>query len=375
MSKQFSGRSFVSVCIFVSFWVMLITSILMFAKRHTVTTSMMHTVLGTALLLLAVWHLKNNFPSLKQHFRFRSRGSNGKANLALPIALILGLGLVVLSLLQFRPLLAFYEWGSRLRAGDEAVPQEEFTYVRVSQSPLNAGGLALTIDLRTGPYFAWPQYAIWLETMDGQFIQPLYVTGKLAANNFSTKVGRKDKNLVFTSNPMTSGEFDPEQIFDFKNEPETAAQRQRPESLPVFLHKLNGHVHQSAPAGSKTLDGYSGATITNSFLLSSRTRTPVENAFKVRMEINQSFDFNDYYSSNRYPDDPIYSGDGYSAQPSVVYEAVIDPTSQQKYYPMTLIGRGHHSGRDGVLYRDLQNLTTALELVDRIIVEVGDGLL
>ena len=95
----------------------------------------------------------------------------------------------------------------------------------------------------------------------------------------------------------------------------------------------------------------------------------------MRIVIILSFDFNEYYSSNRYPDDPIYSGDGYSAQPSVVYEAVIDPTSQQKYYPMTLIGRGHHSGRDGVLYRDLQNLTTALELVDRIIVEVGDGLL
>jgi hypothetical protein len=88
------------------------------------------------------------------------------------------------------------------------------------------------------------------------------------------------------------------------------------------------------------------------------------------LEINQSFDFNEFYSSDRYPDDPIYSGNGYSAQPSVVYEAIIDTTASQRYFPMAVVGRGHHSGQDGKLYQELDRLTTALELVDRVIVEI-----
>jgi hypothetical protein len=232
-------------------------------------------------------------PSLKQHGKLRSRAG---PNLAMPVALTFGFGLLVLSLFEFRPFLAFYEWGNQLRAGDTSTQLGQFTYVRVNHAPANASGLALSVDVRTGPSFAWPQYAIWVETMEGEFIQVLYVTHKLAENNFSTKSVKKDSNLVFTSNLATSGELDSEQLFNFKNE---------------------------------------------------------------------------YYSSNRFPDDPIYSGDGYSAQPSVVYETVIDPASLQTYYPMTLVGHGHHSGKDGLLYKDLKNLTTALQILDRIIVEVG----
>jgi len=37
---------------------------------------------------------------------------------------------------------------------------------------------------------------------------------------------------------------------------------------------------------------------------------------------------------------------------------------------MTLIGRGHHSGKNGKLYKNMDDFTTALELIDRIIMEV-----
>lgn len=372
MLSKIQLRIFVSLSLLLFFFVMLTTSVLMFTRQHNTTTALMHTLLGSAMLLLIVWHLKNNFAALKQHVKLRFHGRSAGFNLALPIALTVVSALAISSFFHFRPFMVFYAWGSTLRAGDMASPQNQFTYLRVNTTPQLAAGVKLTIDLRTGPYFAWPQYAFWLETLDGEFIQPLYVTGKLASNNFNVRVERTDESLVFTSNPLESAEYDGESLFRFIEEPETAEQRMRPESLPVFLHKAMQR--DMAPGGSLdgSFDAYTGATIVESFLLRTQTQKATLQQYRLRFEINQSFDFNSYYSSNRFPDDPIYSGNGYGAQPSVVYETIIDPGSNQRYYPMKIIGRGHHSGKDGKIYSELNNMTTALEIVDRIIIEI-DG--
>jgi hypothetical protein len=118
------------------------------------------------------------------------------------------------------------------------------------------------------------------------------------------------------------------------------------------------------------LDGYTGATLLNNYLLSSSLKNPQSGKYTVFLEINQSFDFNDYYSSDRFPNDKIYSGDGFSAQPSVVYQAQIDFDSSTQLYPMTLVGHGHHSGQNGEIDINTENLTTALAIVDRIIVDI-----
>ncbi|MBK8187390.1 MAG: hypothetical protein IPK77_09240 [Cellvibrio sp.] len=147
----------------------------------------------------------------------------------------------------------------------------------------------------------------------------------------------------------------------------------RPESLPVFLHALgiqskSGYFFPEAIP--KEMDGYAGATFMDNFVLASKAMSDLPKQFKLRFEINQSFDFNDYYSSDRFPDDAIYSGDGYSAQPSVIYEVTIDMDNPQPIYAMQLIGHGHHSGKDGSIYPDIGQLTTATHIVDRILVEV-----
>ncbi|MES2826109.1 MAG: DUF4405 domain-containing protein [Pseudomonadota bacterium] len=373
MSKSFNSRAFISLSIFLSFSVLLVTSILMFIDRHTLLVAMLHTFIGMTLLLVAFWHIKNNLGALLQYFkwRVRARGFEHKFNMAMPLALFATTLVVVLSIIKFSPFLALYEWGNMLRAGDKAEKEIQFTYIRVDKTSANAHGARLTIDLRKGPYFMWPQYAIWLETLDGEFIQPLYVTQKLARNAFSNKVTKRDPSQIFTSNPFDSSNG--EDFFTNDLEPQTSDQRMRPESLPVFLHKLGIQTAAGVfvPTGKDSvIDAYSGATMLDHFLFSSQTEKPLPDSYKVRFEINASFDFNKFYSSDRYPDDPIYSGNGYSAQPSIVYEAIVDTASGQRYFPMAVVGRGHHSGQDGELYKDLENLTTAREMVDRIIVEI-----
>lgn len=369
MSSRFKNRIFVSVSLLLLCGVMMVTSVLMFTRSHNTTTALMHTVLGAVLLVMILWHLKNNISALQQYLKLKTAAGKNGLNTALPAALVMGAGLAVASFFHWAPLAGFYEWGAGLRLHDPDHPQTQLTYIKLEVPAKQAKGAALRIDLRTGPEFAWPQYALWLETLEGKLIQPLYVTRKLAESRFDTKVTRKADGLVFTSNPLDSGERELEAIFDFVDEPGTSGERARPESLPVFLNRLQ--------QAAKTLnyvvtDGYAGATLQQSFLLDTRTRSPITEPYRVRFEINQSFDFNTYYSSDRFPEDPIYSGNGYSAQPSLIYEAVIDPNSDQRYYPMRLLGRGHHSGRDGEIHPDLHNMTTALYIIDRIMIEIPD---
>lgn len=357
----------------------------MFFKPHTPLVSLIHTGIGFLLLAIVIWHLKNNFASLKVYFKLRQAKSGAAVSLALPVAILCGAIILGLAITQSAPFLALYEWGNKLRTAQKVEEKIQFSYVRVNHAKSWEQGNKLVIDLRKGPYFRFPQYAFWLETMEGQFVQPLFITQKLAQNKFTYKQTLRDKNKVFNSDFSGADDETWNKVFAGEYSPETADQRTRPESLPVFLHQLSSKMADNiylpadktvAENKSTTLpaiDGYAGATILDNFLLSAQANKTLPEKYRIRFEINQAFDFNLHYSSDRFPDDPIYSGNGYSAQPSVIYEAIIDTQSPQQYYPMTLIGHGHHSGADGKIYSDLSDLTTAKEIIDRIIVEVRNN--
>lgn len=341
----------------------------MFLRPYQQWVALLHTIFGFWLLLMLLWHLKNNLKPLKVYW---GKPASGGFNPILWGSVGVFSVLVVLVYFQATPFMQFYRWGQSLRAAQAGIADEQQTYQIRRIQPAGATGSLLTIEVRKGPFFLWPQYAIWLETLDGKFIQPLYVTGKLADNNFANKVTRKDPQRVFTDNPFLSGE-DESEIFDYQWDVASKDERMRPESLPVFLHALGTREKRDVPVSDDpVLDAYSGATITDNFLLTAQALVNLPEKFRIRFEINQSFDFNTYYSSDRFPDDPIYSGNGFSAQPSVIYDAVVSRKDAQSIYLLKLVGQGHHSGKNGNVNPDTSKLTTATQIVDRIIVELHD---
>jgi len=367
-------RSLVSLSIFFIFIVMLLTSILMFIQSHNTSIAITHTIVGLGLLLMLIFHVKNNIKALFNYFKIKLNPASKKYNLTMPVALICISSLVVLSLAQFTPFLSFYNWGNTIRAtdGQAITASEEITFKVVQMDSHTSGGTQLNIELKKGPYFLWPQYAIWLETLAGEFVQPIYVTKAIAKNQFTNKVTRKDKR-VFNSHLIIEQGAIIDELFEFGEDPKTKDTRIRSESLPVFLHKLGSKTSDGlfAPTNGELIsDAFTGATMSDNFELKAKTQESLNGKYKLRFEINHSFDFNSYYSSDRFPEDLIYSGSGYSAQPSVIYEAIIDTNDKNALYNMQLIGRGHHSGKNGEIYKDLSNMTTALELVERIRVEV-----
>lgn len=366
--NQIRWRSFISLSIFLGLTILVITSLLMFLRPHQEWVALLHTIFGFWLLLLLGWHIKNNLKPLKSYLR---NTSTGKINLVPWGSAGLFVLLLVLVYQQTAPFIQFYQWGQTLRAASARAVDEQQVFHLRRNLPDVASGPTFTIQFQKGPFFMWPQYAIWLETMDGQFIQPLYITSKLASNNFANKVTRKNPERVFTENPFTTGE-DEEAIFDFQWDESSKNERIRPESLPVFLHALGvrSATGMMVPETSTLLlDAYAGATMTDNFLLTTAALDVLPERFRIRFEINQSFDFNEYYSSDRFPDDAIYSGDGFSAQPSIIYEAVIDRNNEQQVYLLKLIGQGHHSGKDGNVNSDTSRLTSAKQILDRVIVE------
>ena len=119
--------------------------------------------------------------------------------------------------------------------------------------------------------------------------------------------------------------------------------------------------------GSPYLGVVSGATPTGNFIIKSKSDIKKNSNYTVVVDLNQSFDWNEYYT-----EDKIYSGSGKIGQPSLIYSAEINSENNQisKHQMIDLIGHGHYSGKDGKLYTDIINITTAKNIADRIILTI-----
>lgn len=330
-----------TVTISLIFITLMITGILLYSMPWNYFVGAIHIWASIFFIIGTILHFKNNFKSYLNHLKKKV----GKKALRYS-----GLGFIVLVaglMLGAPPFATVMELAETLRTADQPVTQE-YTLVDLT-SGADQPGMELFIKAGSSyesepqpfmlgiTYTSVPQIAVWMETLEGQYIDTLYVTGKAASSGF--------------------GETD-------------AGPTRRPEALPNWSHsrgvrEADGYF---VPLENNTdLDGVSGATPKSDYQVV--LSAPRMGRYRLLLEVNRSYDFNEYYTPDRFPEDPIYSGDGSSGQPSLVYEAVIDSEVPGQYL-LSLVGRGHHSGADGELYRDLDEITTAKEILSFIIASV-----
>jgi len=344
--KKTSKRSWIGINLTAALLGMVVTGIISYGFAYSETVAGIHTWFGIAFIFLMVFHLRNNLKTLLNYIR-QNKGKQ-LAALGVIASLVIVVG-VVLSLPPFSNVL---EFGKNLR---KSITVEEGTFQTLTTN-VGDGGLPIEIELRQGlhyqsdpqplflglTYTSVPQVAFWLEDFEGQYISTLYVTQKVS-------------NASFIST---------EDIFSTVS---------RPESLPYWAHQRGVNYDDGSlmPSATNTdLDGMTGATPLGNYDVRSKVSSDLRQ-FKVMMEINRSYDFNAFYRKDKHPDDPIYSGSGSSGQPSVIYEAHINLDDKQQAYFMQPVGHGHHSGADGVLHKDMTGIDTALELIKRVVVQVG----
>lgn len=88
--------------------------------------------------------------------------------------------------------------------------------------------------------------------------------------------------------------------------------------------------------------------------------------YKVLLEVNQPWDWNRYWTNNKFPDSRAYS---HSAQPSAVYAVTINATDSEFY--LNPIGNGNPAGETGKLYTNLSTLSTALDIFSSIKITIN----
>lgn len=204
----------------------------------------------------------------------------------------------------------------------------------------NGKGYTIEVHFTAGKGHNNPSFALWIESMDEKFIQEIFVTKSVSTG-------------VYRYGDASSGKWE-------------AGQKMYYATLPYFLHKRSSSVEIPTPE-NHIADAYTGATPQNSFILTTKTDKKLEGKFRIVMEINQAWDFNNFWHNAKYPDEKEYRN---SCQPSLIYAVTIDPENIMAEYTLNPIGHGHYAGKDGLLYTDLSTFTTALKIAQSIKVVV-----
>ena len=343
-SKKIFSRSVVSILMLFGFITILFTGLLSYGLRYNPLLSAVHTFFGLTFVCLGIVHLRNNLKPIIQYFS-QPKGKRWAGVGTLSVSIV-----VLGSIAGIPPFQTVTDLGYALK---ELKPIDrhltETLYTRFGQQ-----GQKLSIEIKAGPSYTGPgavfmgvtttgipQMAVWVEDKHGNYLETLYVTKKASNSSYVQSL------------------FGGEDV-------------RRPEALPhwSFSRGIKGDDGLMMPTADKPIaDAVTGATPVSNFDLRSVTQAE-HGEVVVKFEVNRSYDFNEFYHPNAFPSDSVYSGSGSSAQPSLIYSTTVNLDNKPGYYFMNLIGRGHHSGKDGRVYTDLSGVTTAKEIVNRIIVEV-----
>lgn len=214
------------------------------------------------------------------------------------------------------------------------------------ETNIDQPGTDLEIHFKSGSAHNHPTFVFWVEDLEGNFIETLYITqyfgtgifgrGSLGIGKWDTKAGRAD----------------------------------RPSALPYWLHKRAGFSDKvMLPSPDNPVpDGITSATPKGDFLLHARAIKKLPSKFRLMMEINQPWDWNEFWNNSKYPGDFNYT---VSCQPALVYCVTIDSSRKTELFYLNPIGHSHYSGIDGKLYTDLSSFTTAKDIVHTVYVKLN----
>ncbi len=213
-------------------------------------------------------------------------------------------------------------------------------------SNTSGSGNPLTIEFVKGKAHNHPSFAVWIEDLEGNYIETLFVTRYVATGVY----GRKEVRPGL-----------------WANEP---GEVRRPATLPYWAHKRNIKAPDGLfiPSPETALpDALTAATPPGNFNLHSALTETLDHSYKLLVEVNQPWDSNQFWNNARLPGDPHYFT---SLQPSLVYATTITPRDKMPTRVLNPIGHGHPSGTDGTLFTDLSTLTTAKEIFESIALHI-----
>ncbi|MEX0320810.1 MAG: DUF4405 domain-containing protein [Puniceicoccaceae bacterium] len=319
-------RNFVNYALLFSFLILAISGILSFFEPFKLLTTRIHIVFGFTIILLVLIHVADRLRYFKK--TARSRKNRGLPSPQLFIALVFAVLLLAAAIRNWWPVRQFINLGYEAQNKAAIFRADAFTAFK----PVNDGAILkhapsdavqVRLEIEWGATMSEaksvPQIAIWAENTTGMMIKTFFVS---EASAYS-------EDLQF-GNDKT----------------------QRVAVLPVWRHRytlLSG----VDPEGK--LDGASAATPDHSFSIDDYLRAD-SSPFYIYVEVNLPDDPN-----QAYPD----------GQPSVIYGAYIETEKRKTYHLLPMVARGtHESDPKGHMYYDLEELTSARDIIEKILVKV-----
>ncbi len=321
------------------------TGIVMFFTPFSKNVVAVHTLMGLLTLVFILFHFVNNKRILGMYLTGKGLKFNKKLHPWFIAVLAVGISVAVYT--DVPGFSALYNWGNAFRNSQVGKTEASFDYQTIAVKD-SLGDYQIWVEARKGEAFRHPQFAVWLGDSAGTYIKTLYVSNSMSSSVF--------KN-VYNGSSWGRGIV------------------RRPEALPFWAHQRNIKAEDGlyVPLGeAPDLDGVSGATPNTNFIVKSSAQMDDLDGFTVFLEVNQSFDWNEFYTKEAFPNDTVYSGSGKVGQPSLVYSAKVSAQDlkQSRYFFLQLAGHGHHSGKTGELFSDLDSVTTAQRILDRIILQI-----
>ncbi|HNY17057.1 MAG TPA: DUF2271 domain-containing protein [Treponemataceae bacterium] len=180
-----------------------------------------------------------------------------------------------------------------------------------------------------------PQYAAWIETADGKYVETVMVTSRASRGTWraSPKGGR-------------------------------------PEALPVWFHAAAsaGASPTGSAASASAIDAATSATPDADSSVSGSAGSLVPGAeYAIRFEVNHSFDYNEAWPKSAKEGSQGYSG--VNGQPSLVYEGRF-VAGRDATVELSLVGHGAVDGKDGAVSQDLAFITSARTIVASVVATV-----
>lgn len=200
----------------------------------------------------------------------------------------------------------------------------------------------IVIEFLKGKSHNHPLMAIWSEDTFGNYIETFYISQSIAKGTF--------KHVKYQDKKCEEGEV------------------RRPATLPYWAFKRNVIEIDGLyiPTQQRPIpDVITGATPEGNFVLNTK-RTNIYSypkIFNILFEINQAWDWNNYWHNAKYFEDKDYKT---SCQPSLIYSATINIDNKNDYIEMKIIGHGHFSGKSVELFNDLSSFTSALNITKSI---------
>ena len=345
-------KHYVNFALLFAFVILVASAFLRFFEPFSLVVTSIHVVFGTLVLILVGMHLVARLGYFKRMLSAprpaKDKASRGQAGRYVIYTLIPCVYLLLACFFRWKPVPQLLELGHEAKNRAIIFRPESETAIRhlptkseIKRQATHQASLMVEIEWGRAfdPEHYFPgtdgrtQIAVWAETRSGTLIETFFVS----------------ETSAYSEDPQWAGN-----------------EQARVDILPIWRNQFT-LVSGVSPDGE--VDTYAGATPDHSFSIQDNLVDEPE-GFYLCVEVNAPGDTNPFYHADQPESAPGYTRAGIG-QPSVYYSAFIEPQSDQKYYLLELAGQGgSNSQQSGPVYYNLDEITTAREIIEKVLVRV-----